>query len=105
MAGALNIFTKVHQEKFEMQTIAQMAADITAIVGKISNNLSLKRRELIRSTESIEPTELLFGEDLTKHVKNLIMAYKLKRNESYYQSKYSNNKCSKDHPKSKVEGV
>ena len=105
MAGALNIFTKVHQEKFEMQTIAQMAADITAIVGKISNNLSLKRRELIRSTESIEPTELLFGEDLTKHVKNLIMAYKLKRNKSYYQSKYSNNKCSKDHPKSKVEGV
>ena len=47
-----------------------------------------------------EPTELLFGHDLTKHVKDLTMTNKLKRSESYYQSKYSNNKYSEDNAKS-----
>ena len=56
-----------------------MAADIIAAVRKISYNLSLKRRELIKSSlkpelksfcsGNNEPTELLFGDDLTKHVK------------------------------------
>ena len=50
VAGALNIFTEVQKENFEMQTIAQMVADITAIVGKVSYDLSLKRHELIKST-------------------------------------------------------
>ena len=54
VAGALNIFTEVQKEKFEIQTIAQMVADITAIVGKCRNcreyDLSLKRRELIKSS-------------------------------------------------------
>ena len=35
MAGALNIFTEVRKEKLEIQTTAQMATDITAIVRKI----------------------------------------------------------------------
>ena len=35
VAGVLNIFTEVHKDKFEIQTIAQMVADITAIVGKV----------------------------------------------------------------------
>ena len=48
--GALNIFPEVQKEKFEIQTIAQMVADITAIVGKVSYDLSLKRRELIKSS-------------------------------------------------------
>ena len=47
VAGALNIFTEIQKDKFEIQTIAQMVADITAIVGKVSYDLSLKRRELI----------------------------------------------------------
>ena len=42
----------------------------------------------------------MFGNDLTKHVKDLTMTNKLKRSESYYQSKYSNNKYSKDYAKS-----
>ena len=42
----------------------------------------------------------MFGDDLTKHVKDLTMANKLKRSESYYQSKYSNNKYLKDYAKS-----
>ena len=81
MAGAPNIFTKVQKDKFETQTIAQMAADITTILVKVSFDLSLKRRELIKSSlkpefrslcsANNEPTELLFGDDLTKHVKNL----------------------------------
>ena len=34
-----------------------------------------------------EPTELLFGDNLTKHVKDLTMTNRLKRSEGYYQSK------------------
>ena len=49
VAGALNIFTELQKEKFEIETIAKMVADITAIVGKVSYDLSLKRRELIKS--------------------------------------------------------
>ena len=110
VAGALNIFTEVQKEKFEIQTIAQMVADITAIAGKVSYDLSLKRRELIKSSlkpefrslcsANNEPTELLlFGDDLTKHVKDVTMTNRLKRSEGYYQSKYSN-KYSKDYAKS-----
>ena len=83
-----------------------MVADITAVVGKVSFDLSLKRRELITSSlkpefrslcsANNEPTELLFGDDLTKHVKYLTMT---KRSEGYYRSKYSN-KYSKDYAKS-----
>ena len=38
---------------------------------------------------------VLFGNDLTKHVKDLAMTNKLKKSESYCQSKYSNNKSKK----------
>ena len=50
VAGALNIFTEVQKDKFNIQTIAQMVVDITANVGKVSYDLSLKRRELINSS-------------------------------------------------------
>ena len=46
MARALNIFTEVQKEKFEIQTIAQMDADINAIVGEKFHDLSLKKRDL-----------------------------------------------------------
>ena len=71
VVGALNIFTEVQKSKFEIQPIAQMVADITAIVGKVSYDLSLKRRELIKSSlkpefrskrsANKEPTELCLG--------------------------------------------
>ena len=87
-----------------------MAANVTWIVGKLSYDLSFKRLELINSSlkpefgsfcsANNEPTELLFGDDLTKHVEELIMTNKLKRNENYNQWKYSNNKYSKDYAKS-----
>ena len=79
MAGALNIFTEEQEDMLEMQTIVQMVADIIAIVGKISYDPLLKRRELIKSSvkpeyrslcsANNEPTELLLGKDLTKHLK------------------------------------
>ena len=79
MAGALNIFTEEQEDTFEMQTIAQMVADIIAIVAKISYDALLKRRELIKSSvkpeyrslcsANNEPTELFFWKDLTKYVK------------------------------------
>ena len=110
MVRALNIFIEIQKDKFEIETITQMVADITAIVGKVLYNLSLKRRELVKSSlkpevrslcsANNEPTELLFEDDLTKHVKDLTMTNKLKRSGSYYQSKYSNNKYSKDYAKS-----
>ena len=79
MAGALNIFTEEQEDTFEMQTIAQMVADIIAIAAKISYDALLKRRELIKPSvkpeyrslcsANNEPTELFFWKDLTKHVK------------------------------------
>ena len=99
VATALNTFTEIRKDKFEIQTITQMVADITAIVGKVAYDLSLKRGELIKSSlkpqfrslcsANNEPTELLFGDDLTKYVKDLTMTNKLERSEGYYQSKYS----------------
>ena len=78
VAGALNIFTEIQKYNFQISTIAQMVADITAIVGKVSYYLSLKGRELIKSSlkpelrflcsANNEPTGLLFGDNLTKHV-------------------------------------
>ena len=47
LAEALNILTEVQKDKFEIETVAKMVADITAILGKVSYDLSLKRRELI----------------------------------------------------------
>ena len=44
-----------------------------------------------------EHTELLFGNDLTKHVKDLAFTNKLKRSESHFQSKYSKNRRIAEH--------
>ena len=35
VARALNIFIEIQREKFEIHTIAQMAADITAVAGSL----------------------------------------------------------------------
>ena len=43
VAGALNIFTEVQKDKFQIKTIALMVADITAIVGKVSYDISIKK--------------------------------------------------------------
>ena len=48
LAGGLNIFTEAREEKLEIKAIAQMSADITEIVRKISYDLSLKSREPIK---------------------------------------------------------
>ena len=43
VAGALNIFTEVQKDKFQIKIIAQMVADITAIVGKVSYDTFIKK--------------------------------------------------------------
>ena len=83
---------------------------ITVIPEKMLYDFLLKRREIIHSSlkpgfrslcsANNEHTELVFGNYLIKHVKNLTMTIKLRRNEGYYQSKYSSNKYSKDYAKS-----
>ena len=98
---------------FEIQLIAQMAADTTSIAGKISYDLLLKKHELIKSSlkselksfssANNEPNELLFGDDLTKHIKDLTMINNLERKESYYHIKHiSTNKDSKGYAKSNI---
>ena len=42
-AEALNIFTEVQKDKFQIKIIAQMVADITAIVGKVSYDTFIKK--------------------------------------------------------------
>ena len=91
MAASVNIFTEVRKEESEIQAITQMSADIISTAGKISYNLSLKRRELIWSplkpkfkslyTANNEPTELLLGNDLTMNLKDLTV--KNKQNHSW----------------------
>ena len=83
-----------------------MVADITAIVEKVlydtfikktwTNKIFFKTRIRSFCSANNEPTELLFGDDPRKHVKDLTMTNKLERSESYNQSKYSNNKYSKN---------
>ena len=58
---------------------------------------SLKPRFRSLCLANNEPTELVFGNYLIKHVKDLTVTTKLKRNEIYFQSKYSNKKYSKDY--------
>ena len=83
-AGALDIFTEVQKEEFEIQKDAQMTAYTTAIAGKVSYDFSPKRSELTKYSfkpmfrllysAKNEPTELLFEEYLIKHVKDLTMS-------------------------------
>ena len=47
--------------KVEIQAIAQMVADITAIVGKVLYDLSLKRRELIKTSLKIDFNVFVFS--------------------------------------------
>ena len=61
---------------------------------------SLKPRFRSLCLANNEPTKLVFGNYLIKHVKDLTMTIKLKRSEIYFQSKYSNKKYSKDYAKS-----
>ena len=44
VAGALNIFTEMQKDKFEIQTIAQIVAGITTISGKESILLSFIKK-------------------------------------------------------------
>ena len=47
------IFTEVKKKKFEIQKIAQMAADITAILEKISHDLLLNRGDQMTTNSAV----------------------------------------------------
>ena len=84
VAGDLNIFTEVQKDKFEIQKSHKWL--------QILLQSSLKPELGSFCSANNKPTKLFFGDDLTKHVKELTMTNKLKTSESFYQSKYSNNK-------------
>ena len=81
---SLSILSEIHSGDF---TIAQKTADIVAILGQASHELSLKWKVFIRSVinseykdlcSSSQPvTEFLFGEDLPQAVKELNLTNKL----------------------------
>ena len=83
----LSIFSEIHSGDFSVQYIAQKTADIAAILGQASHELSLKRRVFIRSVinseytdlcSSSQPvTEFLVGDNLPQVVKELNLTNKL----------------------------
>ena len=52
--ASLSILSEVRSGNFSVQSIAHKAADIAAIFGQASNELSLKQRVFIRSVISSE---------------------------------------------------
>ena len=48
MIASLIILSEIHSGDFSVQNIAQKIADIAAILGQASHELSLKRRVFIR---------------------------------------------------------
>ena len=93
MAGSLNIFTEVQKEKFECKQRHKSLQILLQLLEKKLFDLLLKRPELIKSSltpelrsfcsAKNEPTDLFSGDKLTKHVKDLTVTNKLKRNERY----------------------
>ena len=74
---------------------------MTAVTSAIKLiNSSLKSEFRFLCSVNNELIEFIVGDYLPRHVKNVIITNKLKRNENYYQSKYSNNEYSKDYAKS-----
>ena len=87
MNASLCILGEIHGDDVSVQSIAQKTADIAAMLGQASHELSLKRRVFIRSVinseykdlrSSSQPvTEFLFGDNLPQVVKELNLANKL----------------------------
>ena len=87
--AVLEIFKNVTSPNVDIQTIAQTTADIAAILGHASLEISLKRRTFIRNVinsdykdvcSSTQPiTENLFGDDLPKMIKEVNLTNKLQK--------------------------
>ena len=87
MNASLSIIREIHSGDFSVQSIAQKTADIAAILGQASHELSLKQRVFIRSVinseykvlcSSSQPvTKFLFADNLPQVVKDLNLTNKL----------------------------
>ena len=96
VAASLDIVNEVlsHPNYVDTKKIVQITTDCTALLGHAAHELSLKRRTFIRSVlkedykdlcnASTEMSEKLFGDNLSKHMKDLNMRNKMKS-----QTKYS----------------
>jgi len=94
-ASAL-IFKEAQNEHVDVQKIAQITADMAAMLGQTSHEISLKRRVFIRSVINPEYKDLcsisqpvttyLFGDDLPKLVKELNLTNKLSNKGNKYKS-------------------
>ena len=92
----MSIFSEVQNDTFQIQDLAQLTTDVTAIVAKLFYDFSLRRREFIKTSLKPEcrslysatndPTRLLFADDLSKHVKDLTIINRLKRYEAPSQA-------------------
>ena len=58
MIAPLIILSEIHSRDFSVQNIAQKTADIAAILGQASHELSLKRRVFIRNVINSEYKDL-----------------------------------------------
>ena len=101
MASSLKIVSEVTSaDVIDTQKVVQNVADSIALLGNASYQLSLKRRTFIRSTlkddykdicsKSTEMSEKLFGDNLSKHMKDINMRNKMKINNQSFSSYKSN---------------
>ena len=58
MNASLSILSEIQSGDFSVQSIVQKTADIAAILGQISHELSLKRRVFVRSVINSEYKDL-----------------------------------------------
>ena len=96
VAASLSIANKILTDNIDKKEIVQTTADITAMLGQATNEISQKRRLFVRSvlkdeykdltSITSETSELLFGDNLPQKIKDLNLRNKLKHKPSYSYS-------------------
>ena len=95
MSGVIGLFRESQNDVPNFQNMAQSVADIAAILGEASHDISKKRRAFIRSSlaneykaicDSRGSNKLLFGDELSQDIAELNLTNKLKRKATYYPS-------------------
>ena len=96
------IYTTTQQPSVDIQKIAQINVDMTAILGQAALDISYKRRLFIKSvlkeeykdlpSTTHEVTDFLFGDNLAKQVKDLNLTNKLSINTHKYVYKQKSEK-------------
>ena len=85
-SASLSIVEHIQKGRIDLQFVAQTTADIAAMLGQASYDISLKRKQFIKSVikdeykdlcSTSEITEFLFGNDLPNRIKELNLTSKL----------------------------